>query len=88
MHSVKEIIEIQDFTITLKFENDELRQKDLYDSIHRWGKEPGSKLSELKDPTVFKKANIDPELETLIWDNGLDLCLDVLFDMSEKMVEN
>jgi hypothetical protein len=32
----------------------------------------------LRDPAVFAKVRVDPEIGTVVWPNGADLCPDVL----------
>lgn len=38
----------------------------------------GSMDAPLKDPAYFAQARLDPELETVVWPNGYDICPDVL----------
>ncbi len=33
----------------------------------------------LKDPTEFAKVRVNPELGTICWPNGADICPDVLY---------
>ncbi|PRY87547.1 DUF2442 domain-containing protein [Mongoliibacter ruber] len=84
MHAIKEIIHIEPFKLTLKFESGEIRKVDLRDKLMEWGKNPDSKFAELKDPNCFLKVKLDLEFETLVWDNGIDLCPDVLYHISEE----
>ena len=39
----------------------------------------GPMFEPLKDPTRFREVRVDPELETLVWPNGADICPDVLY---------
>jgi hypothetical protein len=32
-----------------------------------------------KDPAKFRQVKVDPELGTIVWPNGADVCPDVLF---------
>lgn len=32
------------------------------------------------DPEVFRAATVDPELGTVVWPNGADLCPDTLYE--------
>jgi hypothetical protein len=88
LHSIKEIINIEPFKITLKFNTDEVRQIDLTEKLNEWGHNPNSKFAELKDPSVFNKVKLDQELETIVWDNGIDLCPDILYKLSRETVSN
>lgn len=33
----------------------------------------------LKDPEYFRLVRVDPEIGTIVWPNGADLCPDVLY---------
>jgi len=87
MHEIKEILKIEGHILYLRFGNGELRQVDLTDKIREWGKKPGTKFFNLRDQDEFKQVKIEPEFEALVWENGIDLCPDVLYELSEA-VEN
>lgn len=36
----------------------------------------------LRDPEYFAKVRVHPDLRTVVWPNGADLCPDVLYDRS------
>ena len=38
----------------------------------------GTMDAPLKDSAFFAQARVDPELETVVWPNGYDICPDVL----------
>jgi len=48
------------------------------------GSKPESKFAALKDPNIFCKVKLDPEFDSLVWENGIDLCPDVLYDLSTE----
>ncbi|MCC7293609.1 MAG: DUF2442 domain-containing protein [Phycisphaerales bacterium] len=33
----------------------------------------------LKDPSYFRQVRVNPEIGTIVWPNGADLCPDVLY---------
>lgn len=39
----------------------------------------GPMFEPLKDPARFREVRVDPELVTIVWPNGADVCPDVLF---------
>lgn len=85
IHSVKEIVNVEPYKLTLRFNTEEVRQIDLAEKLNEWGSNPQSKFAELKNPLVFIKVKLDKELETIVWENGIDLCPDVLYNMSKEM---
>ena len=36
----------------------------------------------LRDVNYFKQVRVDPELETIVWPNGVDICPDVLYSLA------
>jgi len=41
----------------------------------------------LKDPNVFSKVTVDPELETVVWPNGADLAPEFLKELHNKQLQ-
>lgn len=67
----------------LQFNTGEEKSVDLRDSLLLWSKSPDSKFKELLDPIMFNSVKLNQELETLYWENGIDLCPDVLYSLSK-----
>lgn len=84
IHSIKEIVKVEPYKITLKFNTGEVLIVDLAEKIHEWGSNPNSKFGELKKHEVFSQVKLDTEFETIMWDNGIDLCPDVLYGLSGR----
>lgn len=85
--TIKELIDVRPYVLTLRFNNGEVRQVDLSDKLLEWGKNPQSKFAQLKDVEFFNKVKLDREFESLTWENGIDLCADVLYSLSGEKVE-
>ena len=85
IHSIEEILNVEPYKLTVRFNTEEVRQIDLSEKLNEWGSNPKSKFAELKDPTIFKKVLLDKEFDTITWENGIDLCPDVLYKMSQKI---
>jgi hypothetical protein len=85
--TIKELIDVRPYVLTLRFNNGDVRQVDLSEKLLEWGKNPQSKFAQLKDVEFFGKVRLDPEFESLAWENGIDLCADVLYRLSEEKVE-
>lgn len=84
IHLIKEIISVEPFKVTVRFNNNEVRTIDLEEKLREWSKSPDSKFKELLNPGYFKSVKLNEELETIYWENGIDLCPDVLYSFSKE----
>jgi hypothetical protein len=85
MHAITEILQVEPYKLTVRFKTEEVRQIDLSSKLSEWSNNPNSKFADLKDPNIFKKVKLDQEFETLVWENGIDLCPDVLYSLSQEV---
>ena len=71
---VREAKYIRDYVIWLRFNDGAEGEIDLKDEL--WGEvfEP------LKDLGVFRSFKVDPDLETIVWENGADLAPEFLYE--------
>lgn len=72
---VTEVECLDDYRLLLTFDNGDRREVDIaaivpFDGVF----EP------LKDVAYFRRVRVDPEIGTIVWPNGADLCPDVLFE--------
>jgi hypothetical protein len=78
LHYILEIVRIEPYVITCKFNTNEVRKIDVKKMV--------SKLpifySKLLNTEEFYKVSLD-DYGTLVWENGLDFCPDVLYDNSQ-----
>jgi len=84
MHTIKKIIDVEPYKITVKFSDDTVGVIDLEEKFREWSQSPKSKFKELLNPTKFLKVKLNSEIETIYWDNGIDLCPDVLYELSKS----
>ncbi len=70
---VKEAKYLHDYIIWLRFDDGTIGEVDLKDELY------GEVFEPLKDPEVFKAFKVDPELETVVWDNGADMAPEFLY---------
>ena len=82
MHLIKKILDTQPYQLTIQFDNGEIRIVNLEEKIRAKSTTPESKYKMLLDKNYFKKAKVNKEWATIYWDNGLDFCPDVLYQMS------
>jgi hypothetical protein len=63
-----------DYTLHVRFNDGAEGLVDLADELY------GEMLAPLRDPEKFRAFRVDPELETIVWDNGADLAPGFLHD--------
>jgi hypothetical protein len=80
MRNIKKICDVKPFQLTLEFDNNEIRIIDLEADFKEWSRSPESKFRQLLDPLEFNKVKLNKEMEYIYWDNGIDLCPDVLWE--------
>jgi len=71
---VKEAKYLHDYVIWLRFNDGAEGMVDLKDELH------GEVFEPLKQVERFKSFKVDPDLETIVWDNGADLAPEFLYD--------
>ena len=84
LHLVKQIIKIEDFTLFLEFQNNEILRVNLEEKIKLWAEEPNSNFKDLLDIDYFQTVQYDKEWESIFWNNDIDLCADVLYKIGKK----
>ena len=62
----------RDYVLWLRFNDGAEGLVDLADQLH------GEVFAPLRDPAKFRAFRVDPELETIVWDNGADLAPEFL----------
>lgn len=85
-YSIKELIDIKPYTITARFNTDEVLEIDLESKLKLWSSEPESIYNELLKPDCFKTARYDKEWEIIYWDNGVDFCSDMLYNIAKENI--
>ena len=63
---------LHDFVIWLRFNDGSKGEIDLEEELN------GEVFSSLKDVEEFKRFHVDPELNTVVWDNGADFAPEFL----------
>ena len=72
---IKSVIYRQEYRLALTFTNGETGEIDLRDRIIN----RGGVFQALEEITFFQQVQVDPESDTLVWPNGVDLDPDVLY---------
>jgi hypothetical protein len=83
LHLIKEIKKVNDdFSVVCVFDNNEMRLIDLSGWVSQFKEANDGWASSISDINYFKKVQLD-SYGTLKWDNQLDFCPDVLYDISQ-----
>ena len=88
IHLIKAIKGVEPFKITLEFNTGEVLTVDLKQKIELWSTSEGSRFRDLTDPKRFREVKLNCELESVYWDNGIDLCPDVLYQLGREQLAN
>lgn len=80
IHLIKEIIHIEPYTITVRYNTGEILAIPFKERLQTWATSPDSPFSRLLQEDYFTQVQLDHEAETLVWPNGLDFCPDTLHD--------
>jgi uncharacterized protein DUF2442 len=74
MIRVKSVQALDSCRVRLVFTDGSEKAMDLAPFLH------GPVFDDLKkDPARFREVTVDPELGTIVWPNGADICPDVLY---------
>ena len=71
---VKEAKYLHDYVVWLRFSDGAEGEIDLQDELE------GEMFAPLKDKRTFRRFRVDPELETIVWENGADLAPEFLYE--------
>ena len=80
LHLIKHINKVEPFKINVLFNTGETKTIDLNQKLIDWSKTDNSKFKDLLNPAYFMTVKLNPDLETVYWDNGIDFCPDSLYD--------
>lgn len=85
MRHVKEVINAKPFKLELKFDNGEILVVDLENRLRKRSTLENSLYKKLLAPEYFTTVKLNPEMESIYWDNGIDFCSDVLYMMAKNI---
>ena len=71
---VKEAKYVKNYVIWLRFNNGSVGEIDLKEELI------GEIFGPLKELAQFKKFRVDPDIETIVWENGADLAPEFLYE--------
>ncbi len=71
---VREARYLRDYVLWLKFNDGAEGENNLESELK------GEVFGPLKDIAQFRRFRVDPELQTVVWENGADLAPEFLYD--------
>jgi hypothetical protein len=71
---VREAKYLHDYVIWLRFNDGAEGEINLENELD------GEVFGPLKDKRLFRRFRVDPELETIVWENGADLAPEFLYE--------
>lgn len=77
------ICAVQPYHLTCDWTTGETRVINLEPLLRARSHAPKSKYRTLLEPAYFITVSLNEEAQTIGWDNGLDFCPDVLYEMSD-----
>jgi hypothetical protein len=82
MHAIKSLKYAGGYRLELTFEDSTVKIIDLKDELY------GEIFEPLKNIDYFKQAYVNPDIETVSWPNGADLCPDYLYEKAVPTDKN
>lgn len=74
MHKIIAVKPLPGYRVWIRFSDDSEGEVDLADLVGK------GVFSIWNNPETFKKVSIDPEMHTLVWPGGIDICPDSLYE--------
>jgi hypothetical protein len=75
MHFVSDVIYISEYKLRLTFKDGAVKIVDLKPYLE------GEIFEPLKDVHYFKTVKVNPDLDTIVWENGADFSPDFLYEV-------
>lgn len=75
MHSVKDVAYLSGYKLLITFEDRVVKVVDLEPYLD------GEIFEPLKDIEYFKTLRLNPDIDTVVWDNDADLSPDFLYEI-------
>lgn len=85
IRTITNILEINPYKLTLAFDHNDVVIVDLESTLKDKSHTKDSIFKALLDPAYFQQVKLDQEYGFIYWDNGVDFCPDVLYNMGEAV---
>lgn len=77
MHFVRSAVYASEYKLVVTFEDERARLVDLEPYL------TGEVFEPLKNIDYFKKFHVNPDLDTVVWENGADFSPDFLYEIGK-----
>ena len=81
MHFVRDVKYLSGYKLLLTFEDESIRLADLEPHLI------GEVFEPLREISHFRSANVNTDLDTIVWDNGADMSPDFLYEIGVPVTE-
>jgi len=81
MHFVKDVTYVSEYKLLLTFEDGGVRLVNLESHLD------GEIFEPLKNINYFKTVRVNPDIDTIVWENGADVSPDFLYEIGVAEVE-
>lgn len=78
MHVVKDVNYVSGYKLLVTFEDDVVKLVDMEPYLD------GEIFEPLKDIDYFKTVRVNPDINTIVWDNDADVSPDFLYEIGVK----
>ncbi len=82
MRFVKDVKYVSEYKLLLTFDDNTVKLVDLAHELD------GEIFEPLKDVNYFKTVRVDPDLDTIVWDNGADIAPEFLYEIGVPASES
>ena len=82
MHFVKSVEHVAGYKLRLGFDDGSVRLVDMEPLLD------GEMFAPLKDMRKFRSVRVHPELDTIVWNNGADVCPDLLYEIGVPVADH
>ena len=79
MHFVKDVKYISEYKLQLTFKDDTTKYVDMKPYLD------GEIFEPLKDINYFRTVSVNPDIDTIVWENGADFSPDFLYEMGKDL---
>jgi len=81
MHLIVDVNYASEYKLILTFRDGSVRLVDLEPHLD------GEIFEPLKDIDYFKTVRVNPDIDTIVWENGADMSPDFLYEVSVELAE-